>query len=137
MISQMRQEHIRILRDEGFGYTTIAKELGLSKDQVSFFCRKNGLAHQARDTGRIKPKHRWCRNCGRDLPDSRHVYCSSKCAHRFQYTHPDIKGKGKAINYTCAYCGKAFTVYGQANRKYCSHQCYINDRYGEKGHSND
>lgn len=40
MISQMRQEHIRILRDEGFGYTTIAKELGLSKDQVSFFAEK-------------------------------------------------------------------------------------------------
>lgn len=30
----------------------------------------------------------------------------------------------------CEYCGKTFLSYGNKNRKYCSHSCYINDRFG-------
>ena len=30
----------------------------------------------------------------------------------------------------CPVCKKTFTVYGNANRKYCSHECYIEDRFG-------
>lgn len=27
-------------------------------------------------------------------------------------------------------CKKKFTAYGNSNRKYCSHECCINDRFG-------
>lgn len=27
------------------------------------------------------------------------------------------------------YCGKAFVAYGNKDRKYCSHDCYIRDRF--------
>ncbi|RXM53885.1 RNA polymerase subunit sigma-70, partial [Clostridium tetani] len=27
------------------------------------------------------------------------------------------------------YCGKEFSAYGNKNRKYCSHNCYIRDRF--------
>ena len=31
--------------------------------------------------------------------------------------------------YVCAACGKQFEAYGNNHRKYCSHKCYINDRF--------
>jgi hypothetical protein len=32
-------------------------------------------------------------------------------------------------HFTCIACGKRFSAYGKADRKYCSHECYINDRF--------
>ena len=29
----------------------------------------------------------------------------------------------------CAYCGQPFQSYGNQTRKYCSHECYIHDRF--------
>lgn len=34
-------------------------------------------------------------------------------------------------NFSCKYCGKSFSVYGNAHRKYCCHDCYIKDRFGD------
>ena len=30
----------------------------------------------------------------------------------------------------CECCGKTFSSYGNKNRKYCSHSCYIKGRFG-------
>jgi len=35
------------------------------------------------------------------------------------------------LTMTCARCGKEFTSYGNKNRKYCSHDCYIKARFWE------
>ena len=35
--------------------------------------------------------------------------------------------------YICPVCKKEFSVYGNANRKYCSHQCYVAGRFGGVG----
>ena len=41
------------------------------------------------------------------------------------YTHsPEI-----TYIITCKQCGKKFTSYGNRNRKYCSHKCYIYHRF--------
>lgn len=29
----------------------------------------------------------------------------------------------------CPHCGKEFHIYGDKRRKYCSHECYIADRF--------
>ena len=39
-----QKEQIRKLRGSGYGYATIADALGLTKNQVSAFCRRNNLA---------------------------------------------------------------------------------------------
>ena len=31
---------------------------------------------------------------------------------------------------TCLNCGKVFTAYGNNHRRYCSHACYIQHRFG-------
>ncbi len=32
--------------------------------------------------------------------------------------------------YRCPRCGSTFRAYRNRNRKYCSHECYIADRFG-------
>ena len=65
-------------RNSGLGYATIAKDIGLTKDAVVAFCRRNGLtgnmAGKAQDTaGR-------CRECGAALspPCSRSGHSSCR-----------------------------------------------------------
>ena len=43
MTDREKQQIIR-LRKEGFGYTAVANKVGISKDTVKSFCRRNGLA---------------------------------------------------------------------------------------------
>jgi hypothetical protein len=33
-------------------------------------------------------------------------------------------------SFTCAGCGVEFAAYGNASRKFCSHECYIKSRFG-------
>ena len=46
-------------------------------------------------------------------------------------THPDAIRQSPEAQYhlQCVYCGKEFIVYGNANRRYCCHNCYIRDRF--------
>ena len=36
--------------------------------------------------------------------------------------------------FICPHCKKPFSAYGNKNRKYCSHACYIEDRFGGGSH---
>lgn len=46
-----QKQQITTLRQSGYGYATIADALGLTKNQVSAFCRRNKL------TGAKAPAH--------------------------------------------------------------------------------
>ena len=43
MTNEQKQQIIK-LRQDGYGYATIASSLGLTKNQVSAFCRRSNLA---------------------------------------------------------------------------------------------
>ena len=60
-------------------------------------------------------------------------FCSDKCRREWWKAHPEkLHRKDTAIyTMTCARCGKEFTSYGNKNRKYCSHDCYIKARFWE------
>ena len=64
-----QQEKIRRLRLNGAGYTKVANELGMSKETVKSFCRRNGLAGKAEDMS-AKQKEKEgvvCCNCRKPL----------------------------------------------------------------------
>ena len=78
---------------------------------------------------------RYCLACGKEviqLPRTKpKKYCCDKC--RITYWH--IKRRYDTEHhledsYTCKHCGKKFFAYCAKDRKYCSHECYISDRYG-------
>ena len=78
---------------------------------------------------------RYCLACGKEiiqLPKTKpKKFCCDKC--RITYWH--IKRKNDTEHhledsYICKHCGKKFFAYCAKDRKYCSHECYISDRYG-------
>lgn len=45
--------------------------------------------------------------------------------------HPEALKKNEKAMYrlVCVHCGQEFVSYGNRNRKYCCHDCYIKDRF--------
>ncbi|WP_231465828.1 hypothetical protein [Selenomonas sp. FC4001] len=56
-------------------------------------------------------------------------FCSDGCRIRWWNHHMHLM-KANAV---CVHCGKEF--HGRSGRKYCSHRCYIAERFGGKDDS--
>ncbi|WP_207731356.1 hypothetical protein [Clostridium botulinum] len=56
----------------------------------------------------------------------RKKYCSMECKREWE------KGHRKIYVLKFQYCGKDYESKGFENRKYCSHDCYIRDRFWRK-----
>ena len=125
-------------RGNGMGYATIANKIGLKKDTVVAFCRRNGL------TGNMAEKKRdmagKCKECGAVLVQTAgtktKIFCSAECRKKWWKEHPEMLNKKAVYAHVCAGCGQKFTAYGNSRRKYCSHACYITDRF-RGGNIND
>lgn len=129
-----QKSQISALRMQGYGYATIANAVGLKKDTVVAFCRKVGLTGtKAKSNERISLAMDCCRNCGQPLTQTlgkkRRQFCSDKCRVSWWNAHPEKVTRKAVYSFVCASCGRSFTAYGNAGRKYCSHACYIADRY--------
>lgn len=80
---------------------------------------------------------RHCQNCGCEITQTpkkkTKKFCSDQC--RLNWWHG--KGKSEVIETTggskytriCCHCGKVFSAYGRKDAIYCSHECYIAERY--------
>lgn len=132
-MTDLQKEKITALRKEGYGYATIANSVGLKKDTVVAFCRKAGLTGVKAENTRISVDTDFCMNCGavlHQLPGRKRVkFCSDKCRQTWWNSHPDKVNRKAVYSFTCPHCGKPFTAYGNAGRKYCGHECYIADRF--------
>jgi len=130
-----QKDKIRELRADGFGYSAIADALGLTKNQVSAYCRRNNLSGTKSDARSIESVPTdCCRNCGKPLTqhEGRKTvkFCSDACRVSWWNTHQNMVNRKAIYDFRCAHCGKPFSAYGNAHRKYCSHECYIEERFG-------
>lgn len=125
------------LRKEGLGYKKIADALGVSESTVKTFCHRNDMASIPTETVKtisqdmpLKP----CRFCGTMVPQypgrKGKKYCSDACRNKWWNVHLSEIKRRSMSEYICPACGKPFSAYGKRNRKYCSHECYIADRFG-------
>lgn len=125
------------LRAEGFGYKRIAEQMGISENTIKTYCRRNGLGGKAA-TEEQADKH-VCLYCGVEVEQNpgrkEKKFCSDKCRNKWWNEHLDGVNRKAMYEYECPHCKKLFTVYGNSHRKYCSHECYIADRFG--GGSNE
>lgn len=118
-------------RRKGVGYKQIAKELEMSPNSVKSYCRRNKLSNEdlKKDDGEF-----FCEQCGTIIPQvkgrKRKRFCSDKCRNQWWNSHLDQVKRKAVYEYVCPVCGKAFSVYGNAKRKYCSHACYVIGRFG-------
>lgn len=123
---------IALMRKSGTGYAVIARELGLSKNTVKTFCRRNGLTSTPASETNLE--QHLCPQCGGpvDLTPGRKPkrFCCDACRYKWWNAHLDEVKRKAMYEYICPTCGKTFFAYGNKHRKYCSHECYITDRFG-------
>ena len=131
LMTKEQKEKIIRFRRQGLGYADIGRELDISKDTVKSFCRRNGL--MVSESKPVDDKDR-CRECGKPIVQQekmkRRVFCCKACREKWWTEHADRIDRKAVYTFTCAGCGRTFTAYGNKNRKYCSHGCYVADRFG-------
>lgn len=125
------------LRADGMGYGAIARKVGISANTVKSFCRRNAQQTETeQQTASAVAEHK-CLCCG--APVAQNVgrkekkFCSDKCRNKWWNAHLDQVDRRAIREVVCVNCGKTFSVYGRAVRKYCCHECYIEHRFGGGG----
>jgi endogenous inhibitor of DNA gyrase (YacG/DUF329 family) len=112
---------VKQLRLDGLSYAQIAAATGISANTIKSFCR------------RFDASKLLCRNCGKPLEQiagqKPKTFCGDWCRRAWWKAHRNAMRKKAVYTARCAYCGKHFEGYGNRSRKYCSHACYIKDRF--------
>lgn len=122
------------LRDKGYSYSKVALELGLSVNTIKAYCKRHGLGGVADALTKMKSDEKPCQCCGKPVSQSmgrkEKRFCSTYCRNKWWNAHLDQVNRKANYEFECAYCKSPFISYGNKNRKYCSHKCYIADRFG-------
>ena len=128
------------LRMTGLGYRAIANEVELSRDVVRNFCKNNGmngyLANADENIRKTVIDNALCLNCRTPIKQPKRgkarKFCSEECRRTWWKENADKGNRKETAVYklVCTYCGEEFESYGNKNRKYCCHECYIKDRFG-------
>ena len=138
-MTESEKQQIQELRLEGMGYKAIAAIMGMTRDRVRSYCKRNGLGGGAQVVvlnveERIK-NHQLCTCCKKPLKQKgrgwARKFCSEDCRRTWWKENAQARKRNETAVYhfTCHQCGKDFSVYGNRKRKYCCHDCYINSRY--------
>lgn len=137
-MSERTKKAITRYREKGYGYKRISKVLDISEYTIKSFCKRSELAG-VRSTAH--KKNIFCPNCGQPVKSKcghrPRRFCCAECRQLWWNTHPEKIKKKAFYDFSCAYCGAKFTAYGNNHRKYCSHECYIRDRFGTPGDMNN
>lgn len=123
------RKRIERLRRNGNSFSRIAEITGLSVASIRMHCKRNAIEPAA------EPELH-CIHCGKELVQKKRgrtaIFCSANC--RILHWR-SLKNKDRDKNYVkvCPGCGGEFLSL-KPSRKYCSHSCYINARFGEDRH---
>ena len=139
-MTSYQKEHVHRMRSEGMSYSKIAACLGLSENTIKSYCKRNNLGSvsvapkiQQPDPKTEKESSDFCKNCGQPIEPRPGLkprkFCSDKCRTTWWNSHLDQVSRKSVYHLKCAACGKPFESYGNKSRKYCTHTCYIKDRF--------
>ena len=142
MITEEQGLKIRKLRQQGIGYRAISTMLEIPRDNIREYCKNRGLAggqpvYEMNLQDRIQDGTA-CAYCGGLIKKPRtgrpRKFCSELCRRSYWRDHRERIQKSETAIYTveCRYCGKIFESYGNRNRKYCCHEHYVLDRFGDR-----
>ena len=120
------------MRLSGMSYGQIAEVTGFSENTIKSLCRRNKM----REGNIIENNNKTltnCKNCGNTLIQSRghrqKKFCSDKCRFAWWHGKNAVVDKASPYFFVCKNCSKEFTSYGKKDRKYCSYNCYIINRF--------
>lgn len=121
-MTESQKQAVLELKNEGFSSRVIADKTGFHYEAVKTFLRRRREQEEAE----FLSKSIACKECGTRFIPGRYpnqVFCTPKCRQAWW-----SKRKTGNRKHTCLQCGKEFKSY--TNSKYCSHQCYIDHRFG-------
>lgn len=121
-MTKAQKEIILSMRKQKATYATISQEVGIPVNTIKSFCSRNGISAE-------KPRpQNMCKHCGAALTETPgtkpRLFCSDSCKQAWWNKHRTERVSKKMTAHTCPTCGKVFTDYVGANRKYCSQECY-------------
>ena len=132
-----QKQQIHFMRGKGESYAKIAGALGISINTVQSYCRRNNLTGNFPKSMPETVSPDFCKQCGKELVRKPGVkarkFCSDECCAAWWAAHPERLNRKALYSFTCPACGATFTAYGNSRRKYCSHACYVADRFGKAG----
>ena len=133
-----QKEQVRRMRSEGKSYSTIASCLGISENTIKSFSQRNNLGGmnatlKVDQVDIDKDAFDFCKNCGMSIEQQPgrkpRKFCSDECRITWWKSHLDQVSQKAIYHLECVGCKKPFDTYGNKNRKYCTHACYIKDRF--------
>ncbi|GHU59279.1 hypothetical protein AGMMS49975_26690 [Clostridia bacterium] len=130
-MTSTQKSKITELRGNGESYANVAETLGLSVNTVKSFCRRNNLniINENKIADNVV-----CKVCQKAIEQVNgrkpRKFCSDKCRIEWWNAHPEQVARKAVYTYTCPHCQNTFTAYGNSRRKFCSHACYISERFG-------
>jgi len=138
-VTEVEKQQIQSLRLKGVGYKAISVVLGISRDVVRGYCKRNGLEGDAKvvflNVEERKNNNLICSCCSKELKQKdrgrTRRFCSDECRRKWWNQNQDKRNKKEdaIYEYECPHCGIKFSCYGNKRRKYCSHNCYIKSRF--------
>jgi DNA-binding CsgD family transcriptional regulator len=135
-MTEKEKEKIHLMRHNGQSYSKIASALGISKNTIKSYCRRNNLGAK-----KEKEIYTSCKQCGKALTQGTKgqpkKFCSEECRRLWWKANESQYNKKAFYTLRCIGCGEKFQSYGNKNRKFCSHACYINYRFKKVGSLND
>ena len=130
-MTDYQKSQIATLRGQGYGYKKIGQITGLSVNTIKTYCKRNDLRGNTAQVTRGIEKV--CKCCGEPLTQiagrKPKIFCSDACRAKWWNTHADQMNHRNGHQVVCGYCGQTFAVNKSSTRKYCSHTCYIADRF--------
>lgn len=133
-------QQVQSLREAGYSYSRIANVLGVPKNSVKSYCNRFGIHLGAGDSISDADGLLRCRQCGGVILCEKHHaekrFCSSECRMRWWNAHRNRAISKASQTTVCANCRRVFCSYIGEHRKYCSHRCYISDRF-DKGDAHE
>ena len=132
-MTEIQKKQIHEMRRYGCTYKHIASALSLNAGTVKTYCVR--AVQKGLDILPSPMANSLCKQCGTPIEQipkhKKKIFCSKACSQKWWNSHVYLVDRSsKALyHFTCIACGKQFSAYGKADRKYCSHECYINDRY--------
>lgn len=134
-MTDKQKNEIIALRKEGLGYMRISKKLNMSINTVKSYCQRHHLAKPEQIAKAVPIEvttEHFCPQCGVKVKQNEKrklkKFCSDKCRMTWWNSHRDMINYSESAQIVCANCHKTFYAY--KGRKYCSHSCYIQDRFG-------
>ena len=138
-MTEEEKNTVRSLREQGYGYKTISNITGIHRETIKSHLKRHPCVLNPSPQCKVKKTEApqgeggvACKQCGELFIPKRKgtLFCCDECRHK--WWGKNKYKEGIPHTFKCLNCGKEFQAYVVKDRKYCSHDCYIEARFGKK-----